>query len=262
LVVITIEGKALGNLALGTFDTPAISPDLATLAYGTDGARFAFLDLVSGAEILFEPFDMVRWRPSWSPVPDLLTVNGVNDAETIQPQIGIIDTSEMTYTRLVQWSEGQHEPAWSPDGGWIAFSSDKLRPDLSRDLFILDTSCLDDHLSCETAIDGPLVRDTAFDFSSPFWSPDSELLGSICSSLDTQGICVVDPATRSVDSILMLEGGTTYLSPPAWSPDGRWIAISDPSNDRTGLLDPVSGDLFWIHDLPFAFWIDIRARDD
>lgn len=263
LVAINIDGTPLGFFALGEIGIPAISPDLTTLAYDTTGGHFAFLHLDTGAEILFEPYDMTRGRPSWSPWPHLLAVNGVNMNEAIQPHVGIIDMVEMSYTRLVDWAEGQHSPSWSPDGHWIAFTSDMAREDLTRDLYLLDTSCLSSLSSCAGSIEGPLLAGTAFDYSSPSWSPDSRLLAFGCGQFDGQNeierVCIMDLASRSIVRMLDTDQDTAYVYPSSWSPDGRWLAVVDPYPGRTGLMDPDTGELTWIIDRPFVFWVDRRT---
>jgi TolB protein len=103
----------------------------------------------------------------------------------------------------------QVEPAWSPDGSAIAFSSKR---EGSFDIYTMDA-------------DGEGTRrltTSREDESHPSWAPDGDRL-------------VFSMGTRSGDLYLVNRDGTglrplvvgrAHDREPAWSPDGRWIAFT------------------------------------
>ena len=87
------------------------------------------------------------------------------------------------------------EPAWSPDGRWLAFRSDRVG---SRGLYVV-------------GVDGRGLRRLG-DGSSPDWSPDGERIAFAAAD----GIRVIAPDGSGAH---LLAPGTG----PRWSPDGTEI---------------------------------------
>ena len=106
-------------------------------------------------------------------------------------------------------------PSWSPDGGRVAFTSDRAG---NYEIYVMDS-------------DGSDVRrltDHPGDDGSPSWSPDGR---SIAFSSDRAGdyeIYVMDSDGSNVRRLTDDPGDDGSLS---WSPDGRSIAFS---SDRAG----------------------------
>src|SRR6266705_1713561 len=130
-------------------------------------------------------------------------------------------------------------PAWSPDGRWLAFASSRSG---KRDVWrvALDGSGGAERL---TDVNGELG---AFD-----WSPDGAAIafshspspaGDDWVRADVSVVEVATGRTRPLVATLAAEGG------PAWSPDGRWVAVtvSDAPATyaltfRVELVSPVNG---------------------
>ncbi len=104
-------------------------------------------------------------------------------------------------------------PAWSPDGGTIAFTCPAQPP-------ITDPTQGRD--VCVMAADGSAGRRLVEDGNSPQWAPSGRRLTFGRGVIDTGDAWIVDAdGSRPV----MLMAGT----PPIWSPDGQWLLIQPDS---------------------------------
>src|SRR5579859_1363185 len=130
-----------------------------------------------------------------------------------------------------------YNPAWSPKGSWIAFTSERAG---SADLFRMhpDGSALE-----------RLTDDPAFDDQAAF-SPDEKQIVFVSTRADGfANLWVLDLATHQAKPLTSGHGGDFR---PAWSPDGNWIAFS---SDRESDAPPGKGrwerlhlvDIFVIH---------------
>ena len=104
------------------------------------------------------------------------------------------------------WVEA--DPAWSPDGGRLAFASDR---DGSLDLYVRDLGSGSDRRVTEGA-----------DAVLPAWSPDGSRLAFVQSGYVTS-VRVVDLATGAEET---LRSGLNGAGRPSWSPDGSSLLIS------------------------------------
>ena len=104
------------------------------------------------------------------------------------------------------------EPAWSPDGKWLAWLSDR-----SGEYALYFAS--PDGLGEQHVVD---LGAPASYFYSPRWSPDSKQLVVVDKRLNLWLVDIAHPAPVKIDS-------DRYDTPlgwidPVWSPDSRWIA--------------------------------------
>jgi dipeptidyl aminopeptidase/acylaminoacyl peptidase len=259
LHVRTLDGELIGHLALGAYSAPSLSLDNQVIAFTTTGAQFAFHDLTSTTIVFFTPYDMVRFNPSWSPDDSKVVLNDLNDTESINPHLGVIDIKTMKYERITFWPSGEFEPAWSPDGKWIAFASDHLRGTLYLDLFLLDTSCINEPETCVDEIIGPITSDRMMSVSEPSWSPDSRRLACNCSSFDgiteEVDLCVVDIETGRIEKLI---DSPNFEVLPNWSPDGHWIAFQQDYANSVFIIRSDGSDQKLIsQEGKFAFWLSI-----
>ncbi len=138
---------------------------------------------------------------------------------------------------LTQEGALDYSPAWSRDGNWILFTSERGGP---ADLYRVhpDGSGLE-----------RLTDDKAYDDQGAF-SPDGKQIVFV----STQGggyanLWTLDVKTRKAKALTTGSGGDFR---PSWSPDGKWIAFS---SDRGSELPPGKGrwerlhlvDIYLIH---------------
>ena len=111
----------------------------------------------------------------------------------------------------------ERQPAWSPDGKWISYFSDK-----SGEYKLV--------IESQDGIGAP--REIAFQkaafYYTPVWSPDSKKLLYTDTNLN---VWVMDIATGQAKTI----GNDPWMVPqrtlaPSWSPDSKWVAFASRLN--------------------------------
>jgi TolB protein len=104
-----------------------------------------------------------------------------------------------------------YNPAWSPDGQWIVFTSERNG---SADLYRMRP----DGSGVERLTDDPAYDDQAA------FSPDGNQIAFVTTrSAGTANLWILDLKTRQARPLTSGAGGDFR---PAWSPDGQWIAFS------------------------------------
>ncbi len=116
-----------------------------------------------------------------------------------------------------------YNPAWSPRGDWIAFTSERAG---SADIYRIHPD--------GTGLE-PLVTTPAFDDQAAF-SPDGKRIVYVTTIAGGHAnLWTYDIATRKGKALTTGDGGDFR---PAWSPDGQWIAFS---SDRGSDLPTAKG---------------------
>jgi TolB protein len=116
-----------------------------------------------------------------------------------------------------------YNPAWSPKGDWIAFTTER---EGSADLFRMHP----DGSGVERLTDSP-----AFDDQAAF-SPDERQIAFVSTrAAGFANLWILDVATHAARPLTSGHGGDFR---PAWSPDGKWIAFS---SDRESDLPSAKG---------------------
>ncbi len=116
-----------------------------------------------------------------------------------------------------------YNPAWSPDGQWIVFTSERAG---SADLYRVKP----DGTSLERLTEHPAYEDQAA------FSPDGKQLVFVTTRADgTADLWTLDLRTRKAKPLTSGPGGDFR---PSWSPDGKWIAFS---SDRGSTLQRAKG---------------------
>jgi TolB protein len=124
---------------------------------------------------------------------------------------------------LTQPGTLDYNPAWSPSGAWIVFTSERAG---SADLYRIHPD--------GTGLDR-LTDDPAYDDQGSL-SPDGKQVVFVSTrAAGRANLWVLDVATRKARPLTSGDGGDFR---PAWSPDGSWIAFS---SDRGSSLPPAKG---------------------
>lgn len=122
------------------------------------------------------------------------------------------------YTLNLTRSSGAFDmfPAWSPDGQWVAFWSDRSG---EYELYLQDPELKKEAVQLTE-------RGKGFGYQ-PYWSPDSKSLAFVD---ETNTIYVVDVESKKAKAIdnyhWNIGHGSRYSFPLSWSPDSRWLAYS------------------------------------
>ncbi|MBD2326862.1 DPP IV N-terminal domain-containing protein [Alkalinema sp. FACHB-956] len=120
------------------------------------------------------------------------------------------------------------DPAWSPDGRWIAFIAEH---DNQVNLYLMDANGA--NLTQLTHGGGLKLF--------PTWSPDSRSIAYMSNQAGSHDLYVVDITTRQSYYLTRTEGLEVA---PSWSPDGRFITFV---SDRDGNYEiynlPIQGSL-------------------
>lgn len=200
IYIMGLAGKNIKRIIkLG--DKPVISPDGQWIAQTPAG--FLLLVAIDGLkrkEIHWGrpqgATNMAAWSPDGKRLAFTIRIPGVlND-------IYVIDITGEDLRRLTDHPAQDLYPAWSPDGQWIAFWSNR---DGGNAVYLMEA-------------DGANPKRLA-NGRSPEWSPDGQHIVFVSRQEDIEGIFIMDKDGENIR--LLVEGGDN----PAWF--GSKLAVSD-----------------------------------
>jgi len=140
----------------------------------------------------------------------------------LNTQIGhiwIADLLEGSQTLLTQEHSDAREPAWSPDGAWIAYVARASNSGF-LDLWMV---------AATGGAPTRLTTDETHDFS-PSWSADGARIAFSRITATTRALWLLNMADGTVEQ---LTPDSTRSYSPDWSPDGSNIAFVSSINDTT-----------------------------
>jgi TolB protein len=158
---------------------PAWSPDGELIAYTSDvGTEYPSLRVMGpngedprkmGGGIDFS--QQTVERPSWAPDGSRIAVAAYVTAGAIG-QIWTLNLETGRWTELTDTKDGAYDPAWSPDGQWIAFT---MRQGVNHDVYVIPT----DPSLWEADQPTPVKLTNNGLSRAPAWSPDGSKLAYI-----------------------------------------------------------------------------------
>jgi Tol biopolymer transport system component len=202
-----------------------------TPAWSLDGRKIAFTSDRDGNNEIYVMNDdgsgvtrltndpAFDWEPTWSPDGQRIAFTSNRDGNwdiysTLAPHASAgVDADGSNVIRLTDNAAYDWQPAWSPDGKTIAFTSDR---DGHWQIFAMNT-------------DGSNVRRLTYssgDDRDPAWSPDGQRLAFV-STRDHAWEIYTMRADGS--SIIRLTHSQTINQSPSWSPDGKQIVYESKS---------------------------------
>jgi eukaryotic-like serine/threonine-protein kinase len=213
--------------------TPDNTPIPAATSLGGGSGQIVFASTRSGTSQLYlvnadgtglaQLTDIERGacQPSWS--PDGLQLVFISPCggrgeffETIynESSLYIINADGTGLKQLTPSPGSDFEPAWSPDGDRIAFTSVR---DGFRQIYSLDVNSLDVTLLTNTT--------DAIESSQPAWSPDGNRIAYMVKRVGTYQVwAMTDTGQESVQ--LARSGQDLWDFLPTWSADGKTVFFS------------------------------------
>ncbi len=149
-------------------------------------------------------------------------------------QVWVMDTTTMDTRRVTSLPEGACQPAWSPDGEKLAFTTPCRGPSVYYPAAAIKIVNLADL----KITDLPLKGAGAFD---PAWSPDGDTLAFTAISGEITEIRAIDLTSLQVTT---LANRGTKNAQPAWSPDGEhilFVTSDDINRDALWLMQKDGG---------------------
>lgn len=230
-------------------DAPASASDRHP-ALSPDGSRLAFVraDIVAGGQTLYvvqtdgtglravvsgqSPLGEPAWSPDGSRVAFVRgydpTDGGYANLTTCPPEVNIVDVESGAEVSLTQGLGGT-DPAWSPDGTRVAFSSTR---DGNYEIYAADVY----------GADVKRLTQTSAAEAEPAWSPDGKLIAYEAHLRQDEFGCGFMPTVRPsgpgpvagwtgvyvVSSDGTDQGGPSVAAggmEPTWSPDSTRLAL-------------------------------------
>ncbi len=154
--------------------------------------------------------------PSFSPDASHLVFSSSAGGST--PDLWVVSVDGGTPAALTQSPEGEREPAWSPAGGKIAFTSDQGSAG-STEIYIVNVT--DDGEAL-----GAAAQATDADRSSyaPSWSSDGRFITFASDRTGDGDIFTMDGQGNN-EQLMTIDDQDAEDRRPGFSPDGRWITF-------------------------------------
>ena len=230
LFVVGATGESARRLTtIGSY--PAWSPDGRRVAFTTEEVDTPYNTMMSGRlwvvdasggeprEIALEigARNFGAYEPAWSPsgarIAYWVNAEGQRDLETVSPTGR--DRIKVTDDAALDWA-----PAWSPDGRFLYFASDR------GGAMGLWRIAVDEKSGRARGSPEPVASGVDVDMDLPHLSRDGSTLvfRSQMESVNPAAVAF-DPATGRIGSTTLLQRRRGILTPSDVSPDGKWVTL-------------------------------------
>lgn len=218
----TRETRQLTRFSEYDVNWPSLGPD--SIVFENGGHLYLFdLKTEEARKVMVQlPGDRDLARKRWVAVGKFisdfdLSPEGKRAVFTARGDVFTVPAKEGSIRNLTQ-TPGIREKyaAWSPDGRWIAYLSDRSGED---ELYIVPQDGLGKEIRITT--DGKMFR------LPPVWSPDSKKL--LFADKDVR-LFYVDLEAKQ--PVLIDQGKYDELTDYAWSPDSKWVAYARAAENR------------------------------
>jgi tricorn protease len=205
---------------------PSLGPDSIVFENG------GFLDVFDIASqqarkiTVYLPGDLDLARKHWDDTSKLITTfdvapDGKRAVFSARGDVYTVPAKEGSVRNLTQTPGIREEDvAWSPDGKWIAYLSDRTG---EQEIYLMPQDGMGKEV--QVTSDGTMAR------LQPVWSPDSKKLAFSDKSLRLFYVDIKEKKPVLVDT-----GKYADLTDYAWSPDSKWIAYAKASNNGYGVI--------------------------
>jgi tricorn protease len=222
----TKETRQLTNFKEYDVNWPSLGPD--SIVFENGGFLYLFdLKTEKAHKITVTlPGDRPLAQPHWAQVSRLITdfdisPEGKRAVFTARGDIYTVPAKEGSIRNLTR-TPGIREKyaAWSPDGKWIAYFSDRTGED---ELYIIPQDGLGKEIRITS--DGKMFR------LPPVWSPDSKKL--LYADKDTR-LFYVDIEQKT--PVEIDKGKYADLTDYAWAPDSNWVAYAKAAANQNQVI--------------------------
>ena len=216
LYLMDADGQSVRRLVEGPADTlPAWSPDGSALAFvaGAGGRYHLYLADVAGGEVrrLVSQDNQITF-PVWSPRGDRLAYVVVFGRDDGLYVVNVVAGTERRLSDNITYT-----PLWSPSGEEIVYTAANSG---NSEVYVIDVA---------SGALRNVSNDSAYD-SDPVWSPDGTRIAFYslreCNELSLYVVDADGTNRRRLLDHCALSLREHDRRPPAWSPDGAWIAVT------------------------------------
>jgi Tol biopolymer transport system component len=141
----------------------------------------------------------------------------------VQSDIWLLDLATGRAARLTDDPAGNYDPAWSPDGKYIVFNSNRL-----------GRGSLFTRASDGSGIDVPLVTSETDDFTVASWSRANVMIFNVFNNKNASDLWTLSMSGDRTPKVFLSSKHSELNG--TFSPDGRWVAYQSDASGRYEVL--------------------------